>query len=171
MPKAIMNELFKSFRGKLGDLVFREMPDGTVVVSRAPKHRKRRATPRQKAHRARMAEAADYGSSAAGYYPIYAELAKGTKRSAYSFAVEDWFHSPEIHRIEREGSRILVEATDNVGVTKVRVTVLGEDGQVLDKGEAARQDGDRWEYIASAEGKTVLAEAWDLPGHVTKAAG
>jgi hypothetical protein len=37
MAKADLNKLFKSLHGKVGELVFREMPNGSIVVSSAPK--------------------------------------------------------------------------------------------------------------------------------------
>ena len=37
-----------------------------------------------------------------------------------------------------------------------------------EKGDAVRGAGDWWEFISQAEGKTIVAEAWDLPGHVTR---
>jgi hypothetical protein len=38
-----------------------------------------------------------------------------------------------IHRIERRGGHILVEASDNVLVTKVRMTDLDEEGRARDQ--------------------------------------
>jgi len=168
MPKVTMNQLIEAFHGKLGDLVFRQMPDGSVVVSRVPRYDRRKATPKQKAHRQRFRESASYGRWAARCYPIYAELAEGTEKSAYNFAVADWFNPPVIHCIERREGHILVEARDNVKVTKVQVTVLDDEGQVLEEGEAVRGAGDWWEFACQSEGKRIMAEAWDLPGHVTQ---
>jgi len=59
-----------------------------------------------------------------------------------------------------------VEARDDVLVTKVQVTVLDEGGQVLEKGEAIRSEGDWWEFASNARGTMIIAEAWDVPGHV-----
>ncbi|HJR80867.1 MAG TPA: hypothetical protein VJ821_12390 [Anaerolineales bacterium] len=39
---------------------------------------------------------------------------------------------------------------------------------VLEKGDAVRGEGDWWEFASQAEGKTVIAEAWDLPRNMTK---
>ena len=50
MAKADLNKLVNSLRGRVGDLVFRQMPDGSIVVSSAPK-KKRRSSQRQKAYR------------------------------------------------------------------------------------------------------------------------
>jgi hypothetical protein len=59
-----------------------------------------------------------------------------------------------------------VQARDDVLVTKVQVTVLGESGQILEKGEAIRSDGDWWEFSSCARGIVIIAEAWDLAAHV-----
>ena len=75
-----------------------------------------------------------------------------------------------IHRVERQAGAILVQATDNVTVARVRVTILDGEGKALEKGEAVRRQGDWWQFAPKAEGASILAEAWDLPGHVTKLA-
>ena len=53
-------------------------------------------------------------------------------------------------------------------MTKVKVTILDDEGGVLEAGEAVREEGDWWEFVSRADGKTVVAEARDLPGNVTK---
>jgi hypothetical protein len=56
-------------------------------------------------------------------------------------------------------------------VTKVRVKILDEEGNVLEEGDARQLAPSRsgwWEYVSQVEGKTVVAEAWDLAGNVTK---
>ena len=108
-----------------------------------------------------------YARAAAKSKPIYAKLAAGTTKSAYNFALSDWFNPPVIHAIERKRGRIRVEASDNVMVTKVQVTVLDEEGKVLEKGNAVKADGDWWEFVVSANGK-ILAEAWDLAGNIAR---
>jgi hypothetical protein len=62
------------------------------------------------------------------------------------------------------GNLICVEASDNVMVAKVQVTILDAEGKVLEQGEAVQAEDDWWEYVASNEGK-VAAEAWDLAGN------
>jgi hypothetical protein len=61
-----------------------------------------------------------------------------------------------------------VEATDNIMVAKVCVTIFDEAGEILETGDAVRQEDNWWEFASHTEGKTVEAEAWDLPGHVTR---
>jgi hypothetical protein len=80
----------------------------------------------------------------------------------------DWFHPPQIGCLAQDDGRILVEATDDVLVTSVRVSVLDDGGGVLVTGDAVRKEGDWWEFVTPLMGKTVIAEARDLPGNVTK---
>ena len=176
MSRVFYNGSIKNFRGRIGNLIFRQLPDGTTVVSQAPPketgRRKKRAklkrSARQKAHNERFEEAAAYGKRAQ-VQPIYAELAAAAPmKTAYNFALSDWCHAPEIHRIERREGRILVEATDNIMVTRVRITILDHDRKILEQGEAVRSKGDWWEFAPQFEGANIIAEAWDLPKHVTK---
>jgi len=62
----------------------------------------------------------------------------------------------------------VVEASDDVLVSRVQITILDNGGCVLAAGEATRREGDWWEFISPVIGKTVIAEARDLPGNVTK---
>jgi len=177
MTQVILNGTIKGLRGRIGNLIFRQMPDGTTVVSKAQpkktgrekKRAKLKRSPKQQAHNSRFQEAAAYARWAAKIHPIYAELAAAAPmKTAYNFAVSDWWHAPGIHRIKRRDGRILVEASDNILVSRVRVTVLDQDGGVLETGEAARGEGDWWEFASQAEGAKIIAEAWDLPKNVTE---
>jgi hypothetical protein len=170
MPKVRLNQLLNSLRGGIGNLVFRQRPDGTTIISGAPLSRGRKATPKQKAHRERFKEASRYARWAARHYPVYAKLAAGTPdwKSPYNFALSDWFEAPVIHRVERRDGCIHVEASDNIGVTRVRVSVLDDAGKVLERGDATRTAENCWEFASQTQGKSVIAEAWDLPEHVTK---
>jgi hypothetical protein len=177
MTRVLFNGSIQGFRGRIGNLIFRQLPDGTTIVTKAPpkesgrqkKRDKLKRSARQQAHNSRFQEAVAYGKQAAKVHPIYAELAAVTPmKTAYNFALSDWFNPPVIHRIERREGLILVQASDNVMVTKLCVTVLDEAGQALENGEATRTQGDCWEYVSNAEGKTIQAAAWDLAGNVTK---
>ena len=176
MAKVTLNQLLNKVRGHIGGLVFRQRPDGMVIIGQSPKYRKGKGSPKQKAHRERFREAAKYARWAAKEHPIYAELAAGVGasswKSPYNFALSDWFEAPVIHRIERASDRIRVQASDNILVTRVRVSVLDEAGKVLERGEAIRaQDSiedDWWEFATQAQGMTVMAEAWDLAKNVTR---
>jgi len=108
MPKVLYNGSIQGVNGKIGGLIFHQLPDGTTVVSEAP---------------------------------------------------------PVIHRIERRKGQIGVEATDNIGVVRVRVTVRDAQGQIIEEGEATRGRGNWWKFTPQTAGRgaSILAEAWDLP--------
>ena len=89
MAKAKMNELIKALSGQIGGLVIRPMPDGSVSVSMAPNFSRRKFSPRQTQHQKRFREASAYARHAAKAQPIYAQLAEGTMKTAYNFAVSD----------------------------------------------------------------------------------
>jgi hypothetical protein len=52
-------------------------------------------------------------------------------------------------------------------VAKVLITILNEQGQALEYGEAAQVNNASWEFEHSTEGK-VIVEAFDLAGNCTK---
>jgi len=177
MSKVFYNGSIANFRGRIGNLIFRQLPDGTTVVSQAQpketgrrkKRAKERRSARQKNHNERFSDASAYARKEQTQ-PVYVELAAAaTMKTAYNFAVSDWFKPPEIHRIERKKGSIRVEATDNIQVAKVVITILDEENQVVEVGDALRQKGDWWKFATETEGATIRAEAWDLPGHKTRA--
>jgi len=177
MPKVFYNGSIANFRGRIGNLIFRQLPDGTTVVSEAPpketgrrkKRAKEKRSVRQKEHNESVQDAAAYWRWKGKEYPIYAELAAAAvMRTAYNFFISDWFHPPVIHSVERQEGRILVQATDNILVARVKVTVLDQDGKVLEAGEAVKGEGDWWEFASHTKGKTIRAQAWDLAEHATE---
>ena len=165
MAKVEDNVVVRGLSGTIGNVVLQHMPDGNTYVRSRPDFSHRKFSKGQKQHQSRFQEAVAYARDAAKSQPIYAKLAAGTIMSAYNFALSDWFNPPVIHAIERRDGRIRVEASDNVMVTRVQVTVLDEKGKVVEKGKAVKADERWWEYVTSADGK-VMAEAWDLAGNV-----
>ena len=176
MPKVIFDASVKGFRGRTGNLIFRVLPNGDTVVSQAPPKKNSRQKKRawetrskaQKAHNNRFGKASAY-AKAAQDNQVYQELAAVTPMwTAYNFALSDWSHKPEIQRIEKKKGRIRVQATDNVMVTRVHVSVLDEAGKIVEAGEATRKKGNWWEFASQTQGTKIVAEAWDLPGHMVR---
>ena len=167
MAKVIRNPVVQGISGAVGNLVFRQMPDGSTYVSAKPDFSHRKFSEGQKEHQSRFQRAVAYAREAAKSQPIYGELAAGTIKSAYNFALSDWFNPPVIHCVERKDGLIRVAASDNVMVTRVVVTILDGDGNVIEKGEAVKVDERWWEYAASVDGK-VEAEVWDLAENVVR---
>ena len=134
MAKASKNAIVLGLSGSIGDMVFRQMPDGSTRVSRKPDFSRRVFSQGQKDHQSRFQQAAAYAREAAKTQPIYAELARGTAKSAYNVALSDWFNPPVIHHIERKSGLIRVAASDNVLVTEVQVRIVDGEGNVLERG-------------------------------------
>ncbi len=61
MAKVNINKLLEVLRGKIGDLVFRHMPDGSLVVTGLPRKSKK-DSPVQKAHQSRFAEGSGFAN-------------------------------------------------------------------------------------------------------------
>lgn len=173
MASMTLNQLIEILRGKLGHLVFRQRPDGKVIVSSTPHYRKGKASQKQKDHRQKFGTNARQAKLLARQYPIYAELAhtenaRGAWKSAYNFALSDCLHPPVIHRVERGEGCIRVEATDNIMVVNVSVTVFDEQDQVVEVGDALHREGDWWEFASSAQSGKIRARAWDLARNMTE---
>ena len=165
----VQNNIFVSgLSGSLGDFVIRQMADGSTRVCKKPDFSRRVFSNEQKDHQSRFKQAAGYARDAAKMYPIYAELAEGTTKNAYNWALSDWFNPPVIQRIERGDGRIRVLARDNVMVTKVQVRIVNPEGEVLEAGEASQVDSMWWEYLSDTQGM-IEAVAWDLAENKTKA--
>ena len=168
MAKVVDNPITDGLSGKLGKrLFFRRRRNGTTLLCLVPDFSNRVFSEEQLAHQSRFQKAASYASRAAKTHPIYTERARQTQLPAYNIALSDWFHAPVIHQVSLQEGRILVNATDNVQVAKVRITILNEQMEIAEQGEAAQTNDKWWEYETSTEGK-VIVEAFDLAGNCTK---
>lgn len=101
MSKVLFHGSIQGFRGRIGGLIFRQLPDGSTIVTMAQpkktrkekKKAKLKRSPRQKAHNGRFGEASAYARRAQTH-PIYAELAAAAPmKTAYNFALSDWWHA------------------------------------------------------------------------------
>ena len=166
MAKLKNNKLLKGLRGKVGGLVFRLMPDGSTVVSRAPTRKKKKGTLAQMAYRnGTFKDRTQWAKWAQHEYPIYAELAADRPMiNAYNMAISDAAHPPVIQQVLRKEGRILVHAWDEIMVAGVKVTVHDAQGNLLEAGDASQVETGWWAYTPQAEGR-VSASAWDLPGN------
>ena len=112
--------------------VLRTLRDGRTVVCNIPNFSNRKLSKDQKEHHKRFKAASAYAKRASRSLAIYAQLAEGTMKNAYNIALGDWFHPPVIHRVERKGSVIRVQASDDVMVTSVQMLVLDEKGKTVE---------------------------------------
>lgn len=169
MARVKDNPITEGVSGKLGRrLVFRHMKDGRTIIATRPDYTGHKWTPDQQTHHTRFQEAAAYARVASKTNPLYTQLATGTTKNAYNLALSDWFHAPAIHQVQWHDDRIRVQATDNVQVTRVLITISDEHGNTLERGEAVLAPENWWEYKPAAQG-SLFVQAFDLPGNVAKA--
>ena len=168
MAKVRNNLITEGLSGKLNKrLVFRQMRDGSTVLCTSPDFSNRVFSQAQLTHQSRFQQASAYAKEAAKTQPIYADLAAFSHKPAYNIALSDWFHAPVIHQVTRQAGRIRVDVTDKVLVSAVRVTLLDEQKQTREQGQAVWVQDARWEYETSTEGN-ILIEAFDLAGNITR---
>ena len=169
MAKVRKNIILQGVSGKFaGQVVFRQLRDGRTIMAAVPDFSHRVLSEAQKAHHSKVKEASAYAKVASKTHPIYAQLAAGTNKNAYNVAIADFFHAPVIHEVKREGTLVMIKASDDVMVTKVSVTVFGDEG-VLEKSDAVQEGGtENWTYLLQHAGR-VLVEVYDLAGNVAKA--
>jgi hypothetical protein len=94
MPKVTLSPLLQDFRGKLGNIVFRRMPNGDVVVSKAPDMSKVKWSKAQKAHRLRFKQAIAYAKAALAdpaVRRIYVKAASQQNKRPFHLAISDHF--------------------------------------------------------------------------------
>jgi hypothetical protein len=68
-------------------------------------------------------------------------------------------YPPMNHSFDAELGHHPVHASKIVMVAKVQVTILDEEGRILEKGAATKGAGNWWEFTCTAQGNTVIAEA------------
>lgn len=174
MAKIHSNLVTQGLSGSLGrDLMLRRLADGRTILCVKPDFSKRTLSDEQQTHHQRFREGAAYARGAARSQPIYAQVAAGTMKTAYNIALADWFHAPVIHAVEMMDGYIRVRASDNVYVAQVRVSILNEDGELWEQGEAVETGSGSgwWQYRPGRfpqDGEKFIVEARDLAGNVTQ---
>jgi hypothetical protein len=169
MAKVRRSAIFTKMSGTIDqDHYVRTTRDGRTIISLKPDFSNRQFSEAQLGNQSRIQQAAAYAKVACKENPIYGMKAKGTAQNAYNVAISDWFKPPVIHRIERLAGCIRVQASDNVMVAKVTVTLMDDQERILEQGDARQVYESIWEYIPQSAGRVVV-EAWDLPGNRTTA--
>lgn len=188
MAKVHKNVMVRGLKGKFGEqMVLKTDKAGRTIVCNKPVFAEDRVfTPAQQAQQERFRAARAYAKQAKGL-EIYQAKAAGTPQTPSNVAMTDWFHRPEIVEIDlsswmgQRGQVIRVRAVDDVMVKKVEVVILDETGEIREKGEGVREEGDRetgvrgegdwWAYCTTTpatKGSKVLVRAEDLPGHAVE---
>src|SRR6056297_2358681 len=122
MARVKLNPIIDQLRGKVGDLVFREV-SGNTVLSRTPDLSGVEPTPGQEAQRARFRDAAFYGRVVLADPParaFYEGVAEGRGKPLFSVIVGDYLNTPEVGAVDTAGytgavgDPVLVQASDDV---------------------------------------------------------
>jgi hypothetical protein len=93
MAKVKLNPLFNAIQGQLDGYIFRSMPDGTTVVSKAPDLSEVKWSKAQKAHRRRFKKAVAYARAALADPVVrlhYEEQALQLRKRPYHLAMSDF---------------------------------------------------------------------------------
>ncbi len=181
MAESKNNVITHGLSGKLGDLIVFRNRNGKTIVANKPRARTGNMSEAQKEHVNQFQEAVLYGKSVmvdpamkAVYEPTVDE-----GLTVYNVAIADFFHAPEIKKIDvsrytgKTGSIIKVEATDDFKVKEVSVGIFNADGSEVEHGSALLSaNGIDWIYTVTTEntslaGDKIVVQASDLPGHTT----
>jgi hypothetical protein len=169
MAKVRRNEIFSGMSGTISqDHYVRTMRDGRTIISLKPDFSNRQFSEAQLRTQGRIRQAAAYARAACRENPIYGMKAKGTAKNAYNMALADWMNPPVIRSMDAYlGDIVRVNATDDVQVTRVIITVLDPGGQPLEQGDARLELGIWWVYRPAHQGR-IRVEACDLAENVVQ---
>lgn len=176
MAKGRLGVLFAHLSGTIGDVVIRRHKDGTVVARR-PKRSDVPRTPAQRRREMILREAVAWARQMLNeprVRALYDKVAKRKGKRTYDLMKSDFMRPPRVQRVDvseysgSPGEVIKIKAEDNVKVTGVNVSLLLEDGEVLEEGDA-EETFRGWRYTTRREapaGTTVrvVATAMDRPG-------
>lgn len=180
MAKVRRNTLINGLNGIIAEhwLLKRDKAGRTILARKPVFAEDREFSEAQKKQIGKFREATIYAKSAVIKEAIYTEMAAGTARTAYNVAIADWFHPPEIEMIDlsgwagRQGDSIHIRALDNVMVKRVAVIITGDEGRMIEQGEAVQEVDDSWWVYKTRQAApaqaSVTAMAEDLPGNITQ---
>jgi hypothetical protein len=179
MAKQKGNVVTHGLSGKIGDLLVFSRRGGQTVVSKVAE---RTAPPseKQKEQRKRFQQAVIYAKAATASpedKAVY-ESAK-TGKTPFNAAVADFLNAPDINGIDLSGYRgqagdvIKVWASDDFAVKSVKVSIINDDGSLVEEGDALPDVSRQvWTYTATQnndnlDGDKIVVSASDLPGNIT----
>ena len=175
MAKVRNNIITQGLSGSLGDqIVFRNLKTGRTIVAVKPVF-DQQSSATQLAHQEAFRQAIAYAKTAKTE-AIYVSKAQGTALSPFNAAVADWFKKPEILEIDvngwtgQIGQSIRVKAMDDTLVTKIHVTIVNDNNELREEGDAVQADGLWWVYTTKTivqmdMNPVVTATAQDRPGN------
>ena len=180
MAKVKLNPVVLDVHGKMGDIVFKQFEDRTIIARKGQSHQPN--SPAQLAVRERFRLAAFYGKTAFAD-PVtraaYAGKAKNKRTRVFAMMVGDFFNAPVVDEVDlsayagRSGDVIRVRASDDFEVTGVSVQMREpSSGEPLDGGAAVRGADNVWVFTAQSNIPhdhpfVIEVSATDRPGHKT----
>ncbi|MBC8504998.1 MAG: hypothetical protein ISR58_12530 [Anaerolineales bacterium] len=128
MAKVKKNVIIEGLSGRVGNLLFKQYGDKTVVTKWPEHDPNRKPTPGEAHQRGRIKDAAAMAKSilATDEGLAYYQAARHRleKHSAYHTAVFDFFGMPEVVSVHMsQDGNLLIEVQDNVGVRQVQVEI------------------------------------------------
>ncbi len=181
MAHVKLNPTIEAIQGKIGDLVYKRW-SGQEIVGRMPDRTGIVPTENQLAQMDKFRLAALYGKAVLADQAtrtFYEDAAAQKGVPVFALTVADFLLPPAIDEIDLSGYTgkadeiIAIEASDDVKVEGVTVTIREQGGNVLETGDAVWTAGkNSWLYTtktALAQGQAVSIEvsATDRPGHKT----
>jgi hypothetical protein len=178
MAKNRNNMLIRGLSGSLGDqfVIRRDKAGRTIIANKPTFDENRQFTASQKANQEAFREAVVY-AKATQRENVYIDKAKGTARSGYNIALADWFHKPQIKKLDvtgwngQAGQAIRIRALDDVQVTQVAVVITDESGTVFEQGNAQPDEAGWWTYMttkAASGTRRLQITARDMPGNTAE---
>ena len=169
--------------GMLGESLSVRKINGRVVIKNRPARKLPEPSAVQLEFKKKFRKALQYAKQQMSQPDVKLAYANGTNkklRSAFSVALKDYLVAPEVGPIDTidyhgaTGDPIVVTATDDFMVTKVKIIVTDAAGAILEQGEANPdpQQNILWVYYATVANPTltgtkIQAIAYDRPGNRT----
>ncbi len=180
MAHVKLNPAFDEVRGRLGNLVFKQIGD-REYVTRMPDLSGQAITDAQKAVREKFRRASWYGKTVMAdeqARKLYDEVAKSRKQPLFSLIMQDFLNDPRVDEVDlsaysgQAGEKISVMASDDFEVAAVHVTISTESGDPIESGAAVKsaEGSGRWIYTTTAPAPpgapvTIALSVTDRPGH------
>ncbi|MBO9571031.1 MAG: hypothetical protein J7497_02305 [Chitinophagaceae bacterium] len=181
MSNVTKNALVRKASGKFSDdFVYRTRGRKTTIASLPTRNPNAEVTEQQAAFRQQFFSASLF-AQAAMQNPerkaIYQKKVKPKSGStAFNIAFRDFIKPPKVTSIDADdyngtvGSKIVINAIDDVKVTGVKVRIENAQGVLIEEGEATfdLNSGFKWIYVstqanAAIPGTVISATATDIP--------
>ena len=180
MASSDNNYVTHGLRGQVGDLFVFKTVKGKTIVAAPPRKTTHEPTEKQLKQQKLFQEAAIYGKTVTVTPELRAiyETSLPEGSSVYQVALADFLNAPEIEEIDvtnytgNPGNTIRIRATDDFMVKNVEVSILNQDGTLVEKGAAIKQaNGLDWLFTATVKNDTltgdkIVVRASDLPGNI-----